>query len=35
MGVYKILWLENMKERDHLEDPVVDGKIILERILEK
>jgi hypothetical protein len=27
--------MENLKERDHLEDLGVDGKIILERILQK
>jgi hypothetical protein len=28
-------WLENRKERDHLEDLGIDGMIILESILEK
>jgi hypothetical protein len=28
-------WPENLKRRDHSEDLVVDGKIILEWILEK
>jgi hypothetical protein len=28
-------WLENMKERDHLEDLLVDGSIILKSILNK
>jgi hypothetical protein len=28
-------WLENLRERDHLEDLGVDGRIILERILDK
>jgi len=26
-GVYRC-WLKNLRERDHLEDPVVDGRII-------
>jgi hypothetical protein len=26
-----IFWLENLKERDHLEELDVDGKTILER----
>jgi hypothetical protein len=33
-NVYKI-WMENLKERDHLDDLGVDGKIILEWILGK
>jgi hypothetical protein len=28
-------WLENGKERDHLEDRGIDGMIMLESILEK
>jgi hypothetical protein len=30
-GVYRFWW-GNLKERDHLEDPGVDGRIILEWI---
>jgi hypothetical protein len=30
MKIHKILWLENLKGRDHLKDLGVDGKIILE-----
>jgi hypothetical protein len=28
-------WWENLRERDHWEDPSVDGRIILRRILKK
>jgi hypothetical protein len=27
-GVYRV-WLGNLRERDHLENPGIDGKIIL------
>jgi hypothetical protein len=30
-GAYTLLW-ENLKKRDHLEEPGVDGRIILRRI---
>jgi len=33
--VYTGFWLENLRERDHLEDQVVDGRIILRRIFRK
>jgi hypothetical protein len=33
--MHTILWLENLKGRDHLEDLDVGGKIILEWILGK
>jgi hypothetical protein len=33
-GVYRVLW-ENLRERHHLGDPGVDGKIILRWIFRK
>jgi hypothetical protein len=33
--MHKIFWLENLKGRDHVEEPGVGGKIILVLILEK
>jgi len=33
--VRREFWWGNLKERDHLGDPAVDGKIILRWILEK
>jgi hypothetical protein len=33
--MYTILWLENMKRRDQLEDIDIDARIILEIILGK
>jgi hypothetical protein len=33
-GAYRVLW-ENLRERDHLEDPRVDGRIILKWIFRK
>jgi hypothetical protein len=33
-GVYRGL-CRNLRERDHLEDPCVDGRIILRRIIRK
>jgi hypothetical protein len=33
--VFTGLWWENLRERDHWEDPGVDGRIILKRIFRK
>ena len=33
--MYTGFWWENLRERDHLDDPGVDGRIILRRILKK
>jgi len=33
--MHTIIWSQNLKGRDHVEDLGVDGKIILERILWK
>jgi len=33
--MHTIFWLENLKERDHLEDLCTDGRIILELIIRK
>jgi hypothetical protein len=33
-GVYKVL-VRNLRERNHLGDPVVDGRIILKSIFRK
>jgi hypothetical protein len=33
--VYTGFWWGNLRERDHLEDPDIDGRIILRRIFRK
>ena len=33
--MYTGFWCGNLKERDHLEDPVVDGRLILRWIFRK
>jgi hypothetical protein len=33
--LYRGFWWRNLKEIDHLEDPCVDGRIILKRILKR
>jgi len=33
--VYTEFWWGNLRETDHLEDPYVDGRIILSRIFRK
>jgi hypothetical protein len=33
--VYTVFWWGNLGERDHLEDPRVDGRIILRWIFRK
>jgi hypothetical protein len=33
--VHIAFWLENVRERDHLEDPGVEGKIILKLIFRR
>ena len=33
--VYTRFWLENLGERNHLEDPGIDGRIILSWIFKK
>jgi hypothetical protein len=34
-GTYTGFWWGKVRERDHLEDPGVDGRIILRRIFRK
>jgi len=34
-GVYRVFWWGNLKDRDHLGDPGVDGRKILRWIFRK
>jgi hypothetical protein len=34
-GFTQVFWRESLKKRDHLEDLVADGRIVLKWILEK
>jgi hypothetical protein len=33
--VYAYFWSQNLKRRNHLDDPDVDGRAILKKILKK
>jgi hypothetical protein len=33
--MHTVFWLENLKRRDHSEELGIDGRIILERIIQK
>jgi hypothetical protein len=33
--MYTVFWWGNLRERDHFEDPVVDGILILRWIIKK
>jgi hypothetical protein len=33
--VYTVFWWGNLMERDHLEDPDIDGRVILRCIFER
>jgi hypothetical protein len=34
-SLYRVIWWENLREKDHLRDPVLDGRIILRSIFKK
>jgi len=34
-GAYTVFWWENLRERNHLGDPEIDGRIVLRWILRK